>query len=68
VIEAETAQVDLALNNAHQAFENWKNASQDFRAELLLKAAAIMESRIQELMVYCVVKVVKPMQCHCRST
>ncbi|WP_327857253.1 trifunctional transcriptional regulator/proline dehydrogenase/L-glutamate gamma-semialdehyde dehydrogenase [Acinetobacter guillouiae] len=51
VIEAETAQVDLALDNAHQAFENWKNASQDFRAELLLKAATIMESRIQELMV-----------------
>ncbi|CAG2156480.1 unnamed protein product [Oppiella nova] len=50
VIEAETAQVDLALDNAHQAFENWKNASQDFRAELLLKAATIMESRIQELM------------------
>ncbi|WP_010111724.1 trifunctional transcriptional regulator/proline dehydrogenase/L-glutamate gamma-semialdehyde dehydrogenase [Acinetobacter sp. P8-3-8] len=51
VIEAETAQVDLALNNAHQAFENWKNTDKDFRADALLKAADIMESRIQELMV-----------------
>ena len=51
VIEAETAQVDLALNNAHQAFENWKNTAKDFRANALLKAADIMESRMQELMV-----------------
>jgi RHH-type transcriptional regulator, proline utilization regulon repressor / proline dehydrogenase / delta 1-pyrroline-5-carboxylate dehydrogenase len=51
VIEAETAQVDLALDNAHRAFENWKNSSKDFRANLLLKAANLMESRIQELMV-----------------
>lgn len=51
VIEAEAAQVDLALNNAHQAFESWKNTGKDFRADVLLKAADIMESRMQELMV-----------------
>ncbi|AYO54231.1 trifunctional transcriptional regulator/proline dehydrogenase/L-glutamate gamma-semialdehyde dehydrogenase [Acinetobacter wuhouensis] len=51
VIEAETAQVDLALENAHQALEDWKNTSKDVRADLLLKAADLMEARIHELMV-----------------
>ncbi|KAF1024459.1 MAG: Bifunctional protein PutA [Acinetobacter bereziniae] len=51
VHEAATAQVDLALNNAHQAFENWKNTAKDHRASILLKAADLMETRIQELMV-----------------
>lgn len=51
VIEAESAQVDLALDNAHRAFEAWKNTSKDFRASLLLKAADLMETRLQELMV-----------------
>ena len=51
VIEAEASQVDLALDNAHQALDIWKNTPKDLRADLLLKAADLMESRLQELMV-----------------
>ncbi len=51
VIEATTAHVDLALDNAHQAFEAWKNTDKNQRASYLLKAADLMEARLEELMV-----------------
>ncbi|WP_173910837.1 trifunctional transcriptional regulator/proline dehydrogenase/L-glutamate gamma-semialdehyde dehydrogenase [Acinetobacter sp. Marseille-Q1618] len=50
VIEADTAQVDLALQNAQYAFETWNNTPKNQRATYLFKAADLMEARLEELM------------------
>ena len=51
VFEATTDHVNLALSNADRASSYWKETSHLLRAEQLLKAADLMESRMQELMV-----------------
>ncbi|SPL70478.1 trifunctional transcriptional regulator/proline dehydrogenase/L-glutamate gamma-semialdehyde dehydrogenase [Acinetobacter stercoris] len=51
VYEAEPKHIDLALNNAQEAFESWNNTDKSIRAGILLKAANIMESRMLNLMV-----------------
>ena len=51
VYEAESQQVNLALDQAAIALETWQQTSPLNRAESLLKAAEIMESRMQDLMV-----------------
>ncbi|MBU3848522.1 MAG: trifunctional transcriptional regulator/proline dehydrogenase/L-glutamate gamma-semialdehyde dehydrogenase [Candidatus Acinetobacter avistercoris] len=51
VVEATTDQVNLALDQAISAHTQWSNSSATVRADILFKAADLMESRIQELMV-----------------
>lgn len=51
VYEADTAQVDLALAHAAKALNDWQQTSNLTRANLLLKAADLMEARMQTLMV-----------------
>ena len=51
VYEAESDQVNLALNNATQSNALWQNTPSQQRAECLFKAADLMEGRMQELMV-----------------
>ncbi|OTG82243.1 trifunctional transcriptional regulator/proline dehydrogenase/L-glutamate gamma-semialdehyde dehydrogenase [Acinetobacter sp. ANC 4648] len=51
VYEAELQHVELALNYATTAFQTWQHTQQNDRAGKLLKAADIMEARMQDLMV-----------------
>ena len=51
VHEANTDQVDQALENAHLASSSWQNTPAVDRAAMLFKAADLMEDRIHELMV-----------------
>ncbi|AXY56515.1 trifunctional transcriptional regulator/proline dehydrogenase/L-glutamate gamma-semialdehyde dehydrogenase [Acinetobacter chinensis] len=51
VQEATAEQVDQALENAVLAQQNWSELSKNKRADCLLKAADLMESRLQELMI-----------------
>ena len=51
VIEATTDQVNLALDQAMIAQSDWSNLAVTARADILFKAADLMEARIQELMV-----------------
>ena len=51
VYEAQPEQVEAALQLSTQAFESWKNTTSTTRADLLLTAADLMESRMQALMV-----------------
>ncbi len=51
VLEATTEQVDLALDQAVDAHLQWSSLSANIRADILFKAADLMEARMQELMV-----------------
>lgn len=51
VQEATLEQVDVALESATQAQQAWANTEKNHRAATLKKAADLMESRMQELMV-----------------
>ena len=51
VIEATHEQVNQALDHALHANQTWKLVATEDRAAMLFKAADLMESRIQELMV-----------------
>lgn len=51
VYEANTEQVELALQYAEQAQHAWISTTPQHRAEVLFKAADLMEARMQELMV-----------------
>lgn len=51
VKEATAEQVDLALENALHANPSWQSIPAKNRASILLRAADLMESRMQELMV-----------------
>ena len=51
VYEAEKQHVDVALNQACEAFQIWQQTTNTERANFLLKAADLMEARMQVLMV-----------------
>lgn len=51
VQEAQSNQVNTALDSAQQAHATWPLIGAQHRAEILFRAADLMESRIQELMV-----------------
>ena len=51
VIEATSAQVETALNNAVHAQEKWLNTATEQRAEALLHAADLIQKRLLEFMV-----------------
>ncbi|OTG66368.1 trifunctional transcriptional regulator/proline dehydrogenase/L-glutamate gamma-semialdehyde dehydrogenase [Acinetobacter silvestris] len=51
VYETQPQQVEIALTQATKAFQAWQNTHQSDRADMLLKAADLMESRMQALMV-----------------
>ncbi len=51
VKETQLEHIELALDNAETAFEGWNNTDKNQRANILLKASEIMQSRMQELMV-----------------
>ena len=51
VQEATTEQVEQALNNAQAVQDIWARTAKDTRASYLLRAADLMEARLEELMV-----------------
>ncbi|MFN4093861.1 MAG: bifunctional proline dehydrogenase/L-glutamate gamma-semialdehyde dehydrogenase PutA, partial [Acinetobacter johnsonii] len=51
VQEATTEQVEQALNNAQAVQDIWARTAKDTRANYLLRAADLMEARLEELMV-----------------
>ncbi|MGP4883162.1 aldehyde dehydrogenase family protein, partial [Klebsiella pneumoniae] len=51
VQEADLKHVEIALTAAEQTQSEWSNTPKDQRAQYLKRAADLMESRIQELMV-----------------
>jgi RHH-type transcriptional regulator, proline utilization regulon repressor / proline dehydrogenase / delta 1-pyrroline-5-carboxylate dehydrogenase len=50
----DATQVDIALNNAHVAFNTWDQMPAASRAKILEHAADLMEQRMPELMALCV--------------
>jgi RHH-type transcriptional regulator, proline utilization regulon repressor / proline dehydrogenase / delta 1-pyrroline-5-carboxylate dehydrogenase len=50
----DAAQVDIALKNAHAAFNAWDHTPAASRAKILEHAADLMEQRMPELMALCV--------------
>ena len=51
VTETHAMQVEMALVNATEAQQDWQNLEKDQRAEYLITASNVMESRLEELMV-----------------
>ncbi len=69
VQEATTEQVEQALNNAQAVQDIWARTAKDTRASYLLRAADLMEARLEELMVLLCRESGKTLcQCYCRSS
>lgn len=48
VAQGDPSQVDLAVRSAHQAFQSWKKTDLEYRSQLLLKAADILQNSAEK--------------------